>query len=71
MRIETKKKESKRSLKGKNHKLAQVEEQLKVLSGGDFADGSLPTFKDKIEEMGEYPLRPTNIEIMQVNLGYM
>ncbi|MGB0175921.1 MAG: arsenosugar biosynthesis radical SAM (seleno)protein ArsS [Owenweeksia sp.] len=71
MEVQTKKKESKRSLKGKNHKLAQVEEQLKVLSGGDFADGTLPTFKDKIQEMGEYPLRPTSIEIMQVNLGYM
>ncbi len=54
-----KKKESKRSLHGKNHKLAQVDEQLRVLSGGDFASGDLPTFKDKIEWMGEYPLKPT------------
>ena len=32
-----KKSESKRSLHGKKHKLSQVQEQLKVLSGGDFA----------------------------------
>ena len=64
-------KESKRSLKGKNHKLSQVEEQLKVLSGGAFENGEMPRFRDKLIEMGEVPLRPTGIEIMQVNLGYM
>lgn len=69
--ISIEKKKSKRSLHGKNHKLAKVEEQLKVLSGGDFANGKLKTFKDKLDEMEQYPLRPTGIEIMQVNLGYM
>ena len=60
-----------KSLKARDHKLAQIEEQLKVLSGGDFANGELPTFKDKMEQIGEYPLKPTGIEILQVNLGYM
>lgn len=60
-----------KSLKARDHKLAQIEEQLKVLSGGDFANGELPTFKDKMQEIGQYPLKPTGIEILQVNLGYM
>tara|TARA_R110002072_G_scaffold63882_3_gene158550 strand:+ start:1872 stop:2927 length:1056 start_codon:yes stop_codon:yes gene_type:complete len=60
-----------KSLKARDHKLAQIEEQLKVLSGGDFANGDLPTFKDKMQEIGQYPLKPTAIEILQVNLGYM
>lgn len=64
-------KENKHSLKSQHHKLSQVEEQLRVLSGGDFASGELPLFKDKLAAMGEFPLRPTGIEIMQVNLGYM
>lgn len=60
-----------KSLKARDHKLAKIEEQLKVLSGGDFASGELPTFKEKLEGMGSYPLKPTGIEILQVNLGYM
>jgi radical SAM/Cys-rich protein len=60
-----------KSLKARDHKLAQIEEQLKVLSGGDFANGELPTFKEKLEELDSYPLKPTGIEILQVNLGYM
>ena len=60
-----------KSLKAREHKLAQIDEQLKVLSGGDFASGELPTFKEKLEGMNEYPLRPVGIEILQVNVGYM
>ena len=60
-----------KSLKSREHKLAQIEEQLKVLSGGDFASGELPSFKEKLESMDLYPLRPTGIDILQVNVGYM
>lgn len=59
------------SLKKRGHELAEQSAQLKFLSGGLFANGELPTFKDKIEPLGEFPLRPTKIEIFQVNVGYM
>lgn len=60
-----------KSLKARNHKLSSVEEQLKVLGNGIFGDGELPTFKDSLVDLNLYPLKPTGIEIMQVNVGYM
>lgn len=60
-----------KSLKAQGHKLAKIEEQIKVLSGGDFASGDLPTFGAKIAELGHQPLRPSKLEIFQINLGYM
>lgn len=66
-----KKKKSKRSLKGQNHELSSTEKQLNILNNGIFADGTQPKFRDKIEPLGEYPLKPTGLEIFQINLGYM
>lgn len=59
------------SLKKRGHELAAIDHQLQVLNGGPFADGELPKFQTKIDELGEFPLRPTGIEIFQVNVGYM
>ncbi|QSE98323.1 arsenosugar biosynthesis radical SAM (seleno)protein ArsS [Fulvivirga lutea] len=60
-----------KSLQAQHHNLADKATQLKILSNGIFADGQLPTFKEKIEPLNEYPLKPTSIEIFQVNVGYM
>ena len=59
------------SLKKRDKKLAYAKNQLEILAGGDFKDGTLPTFKDKISETGLFPLKPKALEIFQINLGYM
>jgi len=60
-----------KSLKARQHELASEEKQIEFLSNGIFGEGELPTFAESLKKMGEYPLRPTGIEILQVNLGYM
>lgn len=60
-----------KSLQAQHHDLANPTTQLKILSNGIFADGKLPTFKKKLEPLNEFPLKPTSIEIFQVNVGYM
>ena len=41
-----------KSLKAKGNELAVSNKQLEILNGGIFADGELPLFKDKIQEIG-------------------
>lgn len=60
-----------KSLRAQHHNLADKKEQLRILSNGIFGEGKLPTFKSKIEPLQEYPLKPAEIEIFQVNVGYM
>ncbi len=60
-----------KSLLRRESELAKAEKQLEILGNGIFANGELPTFKDKIEEIGEFPLRPSTLEILQINVGYM
>ncbi|MDA7797776.1 arsenosugar biosynthesis radical SAM protein ArsS [Flavobacteriaceae bacterium] len=60
-----------KSLKGRVHELANSSAQLDFLSNGIFADGGLPTFKNKIKQTQKTGLRPKALEILQLNLGYM
>ena len=60
-----------KSLLARKDDLANTETQLEYLSNGIFANGELPTFKDKIAETGNFPLKPKKLEILQINLGYM
>ncbi|XLS28700.1 arsenosugar biosynthesis radical SAM (seleno)protein ArsS [Flavobacteriaceae bacterium M23B6Z8] len=60
-----------KSLLARNNELANTEKQLEYLSNGIFASGGLPTFKEKIAETGNFPLRPQKLEILQINVGYM
>ena len=60
-----------KSLKARQDTLAQTEKQLEILSGGIFKDGSLPTFKEKVKSANLPPIRPTALEILQINVGYM
>ena len=69
--IETiQKTKSKISLHGQHHKLADVHEQLEILEHNN-NDSVLPPFQQKLKQSGLYPLKPTGIEIFQVNLGKM
>lgn len=61
---------SKKSLKARENLMAKANEQLKFLSNGVFED-DLPTFKTKLSEENQFPLKPNKLEILQINLGYM
>jgi radical SAM/Cys-rich protein len=53
-----------KSLQGQGHVFAVSVAQLKKLNERDF-----PRFADKLATAGLYPLKPTRIEILQVNVG--
>jgi radical SAM/Cys-rich protein len=48
-----------------------VQQQLAILEHGRTADYALVPFQQKLEETGLYPLKPTGLEIFQVNIGKM
>ena len=60
-----------KSLKARSSKLSQTQYQLDYLSNGVFQDGSLPTFKEKLNEHQLEVIRPKNLSILQINVGYM
>ena len=59
-----------KSLLAQHHDLSDKTTQLKILSNGIFGD-KLPTFRSTLESLSAYPLKPSKIEIFQVNVGYM
>ena len=60
-----------KSLKSLGHKLAKNENQLAVLNTSSAENDPIPTFYQKLSELNQFPLKPTEIEIFQVNVGYM
>ncbi|PTX44696.1 radical SAM/Cys-rich protein [Christiangramia gaetbulicola] len=60
-----------KSLKARKDDLSSPYNQLEFLGNGIFKKGELPTFKEKISETGNFPLKPKKLEILQLNLGYM
>ena len=60
-----------KSLLARNKLIAKADEQLNFLAEGIFKNGELPTFKDKIKQANHLPFKPNQIEILQINLGYM
>jgi len=60
-----------KSLQKRESDLANSNRQLDILSHGIFQNGELPTFKDKISETGQFPLKAKKLEILQINVGYM
>ncbi len=59
------------SLKKRAHKLSKQKEQLALLSSGDFANGTLLSFKDQLQKQGKEHLTVKPLEVLQLNLGYM
>jgi radical SAM/Cys-rich protein len=60
-----------KSLHARHHQLANQARQVEFLQNGIFKSGKLPTFKQKIEPLGHFPLKSNTIEIFQANIGYM
>lgn len=57
-----------KSLKILNNPLSYAENQIATLEENP---GDLPRFKEKVENIGFYPLKPTSVEILQINVGKM
>ena len=57
-----------KSLKARDSELASANVQIDVIESSGH---SLPTFEEKLETVGLWPLKPTSLEILQINLGKM
>ena len=62
---------NKRTLNKQHHQLADSNNQLDIIEHGSKGDFSLIPFQQKLEETGLYPLKPTGVQIFQVNVGKM
>ena len=60
-----------KSLKARQNALSNTQRQLDILSNGLFQDGTLPTFEEKIKAHQLEDIRPKELQILQINLGYM
>ena len=62
-----------KSLKSQHHILADTHEQLEILEHGRNHDDSfrLVPFQQKLEATNLFPLKPTQLEIFQINVGKM
>lgn len=60
-----------KSLHARQHLLANPERQVEFLENGVVRSGKFPSFRQKIEHAGSFPLKPGKLEIFQVNIGYM
>ena len=58
-----------KSLKSRHSQLSDTMYQLKVLNNSDLAGSDLKPFTDQLLEVGREEIRPTGIEIMQINIG--
>ena len=59
------------SLQKQHHQLADTLIQLEVLNQATQQGLHLPAFSRKLQEAGLFPLKPTHLEIFQVNIGKM
>lgn len=57
-----------KSLKAQHSHLADAHQQIEIIEHGQTGDFALIPFQQKLEESGLYPLKPTGIEIFQVNI---
>ncbi|MCC5914244.1 MAG: arsenosugar biosynthesis radical SAM protein ArsS [Balneolaceae bacterium] len=60
-----------KSLIAQQHDLSHPKRQIDVINNHSEKVKSFEKFESKMEEAGLYPLKPTGIEIFQINVGYM
>ncbi|WBL44454.1 arsenosugar biosynthesis radical SAM protein ArsS [Algoriphagus halophytocola] len=58
-----------KSLKAQHHRLSSPQEEIAVLEMAPFDKGN--SFVSKMNESGLFPLKPTQVEILQINMGKM
>ena len=62
-------KQKTKSLSATGNKLASTFVQLSVLNGADIVDAKFDNFAQKIGDLGYKPLKSSDVEIFQVNIG--
>lgn len=62
---------TKKSLAARHNNLSDPKEQLKYLNNGIFGSGALTRFEENLQKINSFPLRPAELEILQINMGYM
>lgn len=62
---------AKKSLHARHNDLADPKAQLKFLNNGIFESGDLKRFEDNLKKIDMFPLKPAELEILQINVGYM
>ena len=62
-------KQRSKSLSARGSELSDTFFQLQVLNGKELVDANFPKFAKKVAEIGHSPLRPTPLEIFQLNIG--
>ncbi|MCY4561759.1 MAG: arsenosugar biosynthesis radical SAM protein ArsS [Flavobacteriaceae bacterium] len=62
---------TKKSLKAQNNVLSDAKKQLQLLSNSIFLSGQLPTFSQKLQSHKLPSIKPKQLEILQLNIGYM
>lgn len=60
-----------KSLKAKGNKLSSAEFQIEVLEKISTGSNLIPRFENKLQRYGMFPLKPYELEIMQINVGKM
>lgn len=60
-----------KSLKAEHNILADAHQQIEILEHGKNGDFELTPFEKKLSASNLFPLKPTQIEIFQVNIGKM
>lgn len=60
-----------KSLQAEAASLSDPKVQLDVINSHNQRIKDLPKFENKMGEAGLFPLKPTGIEIFQMNVGYM
>ena len=60
-----------KSLQSEAHSLSEPKVQLEVINSHNDRISSLAKFEEKLDDIGLFPLKPTGIEIFQMNVGYM
>ncbi|MEO1261350.1 MAG: arsenosugar biosynthesis radical SAM (seleno)protein ArsS [Bacteroidota bacterium] len=58
-----------KSLASRKNELSDTFYQLEVLNGHEAIDAQFPVFAEKVANLGFTPLRTTNLEIFQINIG--
>lgn len=60
-----------KSLIAQSHTLSDPEVQLDIINNQTEKVKRLEKFESKLDDIGLFPLKPTGIEIFQINVGYM
>lgn len=60
-----------KSLIAQSHPMSDPQRQLDIINNQNDKIRSLEKFEEKLDDIGLFPLKPTGIEIFQINVGYM